>query len=258
MTRTGHVARLCAELSLDAVAAGAVVAGPTVTCPPGLTATRGYDLPGFVESRFSPLVHEAVHLCLGEPAGELIDGWQTSTGMVLVGTFGDAVTADVASRHLLAGLVHNPLLFYQSVPTSVFGVLTREYGITGEISCLSVDHDDYRPVLTVADLMLRYGDMRQVVVVGVELAATPRTTVAYKSASAPSLSPPRHDVAAAVLLRRAIEPATSGAAAVPADRDEVGRSDSDHGSIRELIRLCVDVAAATPHSFPHPSEGTEK
>ncbi|WP_327031019.1 hypothetical protein OG989_16550 [Micromonospora sp. NBC_01740] len=228
----------------EIVATAAVTRGPADD-PRGPVRSRDYDLPGFVESRFSPLVHEAAQLCLGKPGASHADDWRESTAMLLVGTFGDAVTADTASTRLLAGLVHNPLLFYQSVPTSVLGHLAREYGITGEISCLSVDRDVCAPALAAAELILHDGDMRQVLVIGVELAATPRTAPAYRSAQLPYLTAPRHDVAAAVLLR-------STDPTVPTvDRTPAGLpAPVEFGSLNELVRLCTGASRRVPAATP--------
>ncbi|MGI3204281.1 hypothetical protein ACRJ4W_51280 [Streptomyces sp. GLT-R25] len=82
-------------------------------------------LPGFVESAFSPLAYEAARLCLAEQPG---DGARTA--VALASTAGDTTTADLASRRMVSGRVHNPLLFMQATPNSVLGCLSREFGIT--------------------------------------------------------------------------------------------------------------------------------
>lgn len=83
-------------------------------------------LPGFVESAFSPLVFEVAARCLTECPG---DGGRMA--VALASLMGDTTTADLASRRVVSGRVHNPLLFMQATANSVLGHLSREFGITG-------------------------------------------------------------------------------------------------------------------------------
>jgi len=126
---------------------------------------------GFIASRFSPLVYTAVSRCL-EAHGAGLD--RARTGVVLTSVLGDTTTADVASRNLAAGRVHNPLLFYQSVPTSVLGYLGREHGIRGPLVCVSAGADAAQRAAELAELMLASGDADAVLVLYVELRAGER------------------------------------------------------------------------------------
>ncbi|MEV8535748.1 hypothetical protein [Streptomyces sp. NPDC051211] len=188
------------------VGRAAVVCTSDEDAPPGV--------PGFIESRFSPLVRQAVDLCWSdaEPAepGRLAD----RTAVLLLTSFGDATTTDLASRRLLEGQVRNPLLFYQSVPTSILGFITRELRITGPLTCLSVHDGSTREAFETAGLMLADGDVDQLLLIGVELAGTARTAAAGKGVPGAGRDPERGDAAVALLLRRQQEASGSGAFAV--------------------------------------------
>ncbi len=121
---------------------------------------------GFIASRFSPLVYTAVSRCL-DAAGADLDG--ARTGVVLASVLGDTTTADVASRNLAEGRVHNPLLFYQSVPTSILGYLGRERGIRGPLACVSAGADAAERARELAELTLAAGDADAVLVLYAEL-----------------------------------------------------------------------------------------
>jgi hypothetical protein len=121
---------------------------------------------GFIASRFSPLVYTAASRCL-DAAGAAPDG--ARTGVVLASVLGDTTTADVASRNLAEGRVHNPLLFYQSVPTSILGYLGRERGIRGPLACISAGADAAERARELAELMVAAGDADAVLVLYVEL-----------------------------------------------------------------------------------------
>ncbi len=130
--------------------------------PPGV--------PGFALSRFNPLVNELARRCLttvGDVSGP-------GTALLLGTTFGDTTTIDTASRNLVAGQVRNPLLFYQSVPTTILGHVAREYGITGPVVCCSIRTDPANELAELAELLLLDEELRQVLVIEVELAANLR------------------------------------------------------------------------------------
>ncbi|GAA2365762.1 hypothetical protein [Streptomyces cuspidosporus] len=184
-------------------------------------------LPGFVESSFSPLAYEVGSRCLTRQPG---DG--SRTAVALASLMGDTTTADLASRRVISGQVHNPLLFMQATANSILGYLSREFGITGQTFSLSTLDDPLAELLAMADLLLEDPDLDRVLVLGVELgaqpggesggdpggdsgggrggAATPRDRVAaaYRELAAdsgrPTPPPSAHaDLAAAVLLGRA-------------------------------------------------------
>ncbi|MFI6277359.1 hypothetical protein [Streptomyces sp. NPDC050988] len=163
-------------------------------------------LPGFVESAFSPLAYEAARQCLAERPE---DGARTA--VALASTTGDTTTADLASRRMVSGRVHNPLLFMQATPNSVLGYLSREFGITGQMFSLSTLDDPVTELLSMADLLLEDPEVDRVLVVGVELGGGERLAAVYDEladshghpapAPVPAL-PPDAGLAAAVLLGR--------------------------------------------------------
>lgn len=159
-------------------------------------------LPGFVESAFSPLAYEAARQCLAERPGE-----RSRTAVALASTAGDTTTADLASRRMVSGRVHNPLLFMQATPNSVLGYLSREFGITGQMFSLSTLDDPLTELLSMADLLLEDPEVDRVLAVGVELGGSERLAAVYEELAdghghpAPAL-PADAGLAAAVLLGR--------------------------------------------------------
>ncbi|MFF5011015.1 hypothetical protein ACFY3G_50560 [Streptomyces phaeochromogenes] len=159
-------------------------------------------LPGFVESAFSPLAYEAARQCLAERPGE-----RSRTAVALASTAGDTTTADLASRRMVSGRVHNPLLFMQATPNSVLGYLSREFGITGQMFSLSTLDDPLTELLSMADLLLEDPEVDRVLAVGVELGGSERLAAVYEELAdgrghpAPAL-PASAGLAAAVLLGR--------------------------------------------------------
>ncbi|MFF3711017.1 beta-ketoacyl-[acyl-carrier-protein] synthase family protein [Streptomyces phaeochromogenes] len=161
-------------------------------------------LPGFVESAFSPLAYEAARQCLAEQPGD-----RSGTAVALASTAGDTTTADLASRRMVSGRVHNPLLFMQATPNSVLGYLSREFGITGQMFSLSTLDDPLTELLSMADLLLEDPEVDRVLAVGVELGGSERLAAVYEEladghghpAPSPAL-PADAGLAAAVLLGR--------------------------------------------------------
>lgn len=130
-------------------------------------------VPGFIISTFSPLVNEVARVCLRSPGVGAVSGPHTA---LLLGTvFGDSTTSDTASRKLVAGDVHNPLLFYQSVPTTILGNVARDYGITGPMICLSTMSKPFAELRAMADLLFLGEDITQALLIEIELAGNPRT-----------------------------------------------------------------------------------
>lgn len=182
----------------------------------GLPGAAPVELPrvtGFVTSRFSPLVHSVATECLGAPgsADDLIGPAGPRTGTVLATMFGDTVTLDTATRRLTEGQVHSPLLFFQSVTTSILGRLGQSYGITGPVECLSVARDGAGEALAAADLMLDQDDVDQVLLVAVELAANERATWIHRRTTGPDGPDPLPDGDCAVALLLTRTPAPQGA-----------------------------------------------
>jgi hypothetical protein len=120
---------------------------------------------------------------------------------------GDTTTADLASRRVVSGRVHNPLLFMQATANSVLGHISREFRITGQMFSLSTLDDPVTELLTMADLLLEDPELDQVLVAGVELGGGERTAAVHRELSAgtgrpvPDL-PETAALAAAALLGR--------------------------------------------------------
>lgn len=212
---------------------------------PGAAPLRLPSVPGFVTSRFSPLVAAAVEACLGGPPGDpdLVAGRGERTAIVLATMCGDTTTTDTATRRMVAGQVHSPLLFFQSVTTSVLGHLSRRYGITGPISCVSDGADLSSEALRLAEVVLDDDWLDQVLVVGVEVEAEERVDWVREHADrAYPLGPlPRGDAVVALLLRRgdeAREPTRVPPSAAPAP--------SAYGWLAPLVALC-------PEAGPRPA-----
>ncbi|WP_371581101.1 hypothetical protein [Streptomyces sp. NBC_01314] len=171
-------------------------------------------LPGFVESAFSPMAYEVAARCLTERPGggtsrssEAESGGGSRTAVALLSLMGDTTTADLASRRVVSGRVHNPLLFMQSTANSVLGHISREFGITGQMFSLSTLDDPVTELLAMADLLLEDPELDQVLVVGLELGGGERLAAVHRELSAdtgrpvPDL-PESAALAVAVLLGR--------------------------------------------------------
>jgi hypothetical protein len=202
-------------------------------------------LPGFVESVFSPLVFEACRRCLDQKPG---DGARTA--VVLTSLMGDTTTADLASRRLAAGRVHNPLLFMQATANSVLGYLSREFGITGQQLSLSTLDDPLAESLAMADVLLDEPDLDRVLVVGVELAGGARAGAVRNQLAGPQAAqgepdgPPaaQGDLAVAVLLGRyggPVVPLPPAGGAWPAP---ARRRPGPPGSLHSLLDLARTTA----------------
>ncbi|GAA2570271.1 hypothetical protein GCM10010304_05420 [Streptomyces roseoviolaceus] len=197
-------------------------------------------LPGFVESVFSPLAYEVVRQCLAERpdggtsrswgsprASEAESGGGSRTAVALAALMGDTTTADLASRRMAAGRVHNPLLFMQATPNSVLGHMSREFRITGQMFSLSTLDDALTELLAMADLLLEDPELDRVLVLGVELGGGERAAAVYRELAVDSYPlaglPANAGRAAALLLAR---PGAGAPVTVRADRT----NDSDTGT----------------------------
>ncbi|MCC9706339.1 hypothetical protein E4N62_14300 [Streptomyces sp. MNU76] len=225
MTKTelGRKTETRAADRTETPATGVTASHPALGVLAAATATHGTGrdgdiplprLPGFVESAFSPLVYEVAARCLtarprGDTSrsGEAESGEGSRTAVALASLMGDTTTADVASRRVVSGRVHNPLLFMQATANSVLGHLSREFGITGQMFSLSTLDDPATELLAMADLLLEDPELDRVLVVGVELGGGERWAAVHRELSAdhgrpvPDL-PASAAVAAAVLLGR--------------------------------------------------------
>jgi hypothetical protein len=194
------------------------------------------SLPGFVESTFSPLVYAAATRCLDEDNARDGDAPEPAeldagTAVVLASIFGDTTTADVASQRMVSGRVHNPLLFYQSVPSAVLGYLSRERRIIGPMSCISPVGSLVDALFDTADLLCFEWDVRRVLLIGVELVANVRTHAVSAQSTDPWIEGalPAGDTAVALMVR---PPLT-----VPLARSLSGVTPGDMGSLGELAKL---------------------
>jgi hypothetical protein len=167
---------------------------------PGASTEQPPNLRGFAISRFAPLVAEVARQCVAE-GGPLDEG--TRTGIVLATVFGDSTSADVDAQRRLAGQTCNPLLFYQSVVTSVLGVVCRDHHLTGPVCCLSVCDNPMAQALETAELVVSGGEADQVLLIAVELDANERTSRICEllAAGGYPLEMPISDAAVALLLQ---------------------------------------------------------
>ncbi|MBE1501818.1 hypothetical protein H4696_008918 [Amycolatopsis lexingtonensis] len=204
-------------------------------------------VPGFVESSFSPLVRAVVAQCLaGVTGGEPLGAEGARTALVLATTFGDAATADLGSKLLAAGQVANPLLFYQSVPTTILGVVARDFGITGPTMCFSARHDLRGEALDLVDLLLADGEVDQVLLVGADLGADARARrVAEELAPLPLA---QADTAVAFLFRR------GGQLSETAHSIVDGGKRPEFGALAGLVELYAAAVAATNRILSVPLE----
>lgn len=131
------------------------------------------DVPGFAFSRFGPLVRALATRCLGEPGGNLGD----RTALVLASAHADTSTLDLAGESLARGEQQDPMLFHQTVPTSILGVVCRDHGITGPVTCLSAAGESVAAAVELVAVMLTAREVDQALVLAVELAPTGRVSV---------------------------------------------------------------------------------
>ncbi|MFE2099578.1 MULTISPECIES: ketosynthase [unclassified Streptomyces] len=199
-------------------------------------------VPGFVESAFSPLIKAVVDRCLADvTGGETFGEEGARTGLVLATLFGDTVTADLGSKLLTSGRVANPLLFYQSVPTTILGVVARDYAITGPTTCVALRGDLRGEALDLVDMILDDG-MDQVLLIGIDLATESRPLSAHAQLTdaGPHTDVVRVDTAVAFLIRRAdSSPGTEPAAVAPVADQHL----ADFGSLAGLVQLYFTVRA---------------
>ncbi|MGP3925986.1 ketosynthase [Streptomyces sp. 8N616] len=223
--------------------AGAVCLAPWGERAAGVRGGAPEELPkvvGFVLSRFSPVVNAAVVKCLGDPAApdNLIGSAGDRTAMVLATMYGDTVTGDTATARMVEGQVHSPLLFFQSVTTSILGHLTKKYGITGPLTSLSHLTDPGGEALLLADSLLEADAADQVVVVGVETAANERARSVQDrltDAREPLGALPVSDAAAVVLLRKAGTGADPSAMLASAVTEPDGPAAPEYGWLSRLV-----------------------
>jgi hypothetical protein len=184
---------------------------------------------GFMESAFSPLVHQAVARAL---SGRPIDG--SRTAIVLASTMGDAASLDLGSRLLVAGQVGNALLFMQSTPNAILGVLSQDFAVTGPLLALSTLDDLAGELLAAAELLLEDDELDTVVLVGVELADNERTAAAHRELGT---DPAAGNLAVAIVLdRKDLPPQLTF--------DDPSASSTRYGGLRGLVELAARIRGA--------------
>lgn len=225
---------------LRALAAGVAGPGYPNTAPP---------LVDFVESEFNPLVYRAAWPCLA--ASRDRDGAGARTGLVLASHFGDSTTLDLASRQLVAGRVHNAILFMQATANAVLGYLSIEFGVTGPVLALSTP-DVSGQLLDTARLWLADDELDQVVVIGVELTGTDRTKAAHRELGT---SQSETDLAVALLVTRDAAADSESTDERPNDWRPIDRSIPPPPPGRGLdLLLRLAIAAQQPADDPDRAE----
>ncbi len=109
------------------------------------------EIRGFVRSPFNPLVYHSVQQAV-LAAGMQHGSWPDSSriGIVLGSMFIDAVTEEESWRDLLQGKKLSPIMFPQSVPSAIIGLLARDLSIHGPMSCISASQDSWSIMLDMA------------------------------------------------------------------------------------------------------------
>lgn len=226
----------------------------------GLPGAAPVELPqvmGFAISRFGPLVHAAAAACLGpaNTSGDHVGVYGDRTAIVLVTMYGDATTVDTATQWTVGGKLSNPLLFFQSVSTSILSHLTRRYGIQGPLTCISAVFDPAGEGLRVADVLLDDPDLYQVLLIGAEIKPNERVGRASDMAEAAGWRSllPAGDAAAALLLRR-VETDTEAArltlTEVPLEMASgSGESPGPLGWLTNLANLCAEVGSGRHDTY---------
>ncbi|WP_245614075.1 hotdog fold thioesterase [Actinokineospora inagensis] len=161
---------------------------------PGMAPVELEPVRGYARSRFGPLVFDIARRCLSAT----VDG--PRTGIVLATLFGDTVTADEATRGLANGGTPNPVFFFQSANSSILGHISRRYGITGPMVCVSGIADLAVEALRSAQLLLDTDAADTVLLIGADLAPNARATAIASTLGLPGV--PHGDVAAGLLLQR--------------------------------------------------------
>ncbi|MGW0705571.1 beta-ketoacyl synthase chain length factor [Streptomyces sp. NPDC002643] len=130
------------------------------------------NLPGFTASPFAPIIAHIADACLSERFGEppLAAERAEDTAMVLVSRLGDMATEAAVTGSVDTGSKASPLLFYQSVPSAVLGVVSARWGLGGPVICVSPAGDPPAEGMDLAELLIEDGSAGDVLLVLVELA----------------------------------------------------------------------------------------
>lgn len=152
---------------LEALAARAGAAGLAVLAaaswPESTADHTPPPLPGFVVSRFSPIVAEVAKRALRRVPAR---GPEVVTAVVVVSALGDVASAAAVAEAVDTGGRVWPLMFFQSVPNAVAGHVAARRQLTGPI----VSVGDAEAGVEIAALLLEDGDADEVLVAQVDLA----------------------------------------------------------------------------------------
>lgn len=116
--------------------------GAAGAAPLCLRASAGAELapppvPGFVKSGYPAAVHDAAGRCLA--AAGLSEEERAATAVVVLAPLGDIETRAAVRASLDAGRRPPPPLFVQSAPSSVAGLIAREWGLAGGVNVIASD-----------------------------------------------------------------------------------------------------------------------
>jgi len=136
------------------------------------TDERPPNLPGFTASPFAPIIAHVADLCLREHHQEppVPPERAESTAMVLVSQLGDMATEAAVVESVDKATKASPLLFFQSVPSAVLGVVSARWNIGGAVISISPAGDPLTEAMDLAQLLIEDGSAREVLLVLVELA----------------------------------------------------------------------------------------
>ncbi|MFF1873294.1 hypothetical protein [Streptomyces sp. CB03911] len=158
-------------------------------------------LPGFTASSFNPLVAETAERCLRAHFGpaDAPDRAPSRTALLLASEGGDHATARAIDAAAASGRRVPPLLFFQSNPNAVLGLVAARWKLTGPVVAVSplgtVPGEVPPDALELAALLLADGDADQVLVIAAEQA-----TQTEQTEQAEQAEPPRPDGDQAVAL----------------------------------------------------------
>jgi hypothetical protein len=150
--------------ALAALAAEAGLAVRAAACWPESAAdAEPPPLPGFVVSRFSPIVAEVARRALRRAPARAP---APVTAVVVVSALGDVASAVHVAEAVDGGGRVWPLMFFQSVPNAVAGHVAARRALTGPV----VSVGDAAAGIEVAALLIEDGDADEVLVAEVDLA----------------------------------------------------------------------------------------
>ncbi len=134
---------------------------------------RPPNLPGFTASPFAPIIAHVADLCLREHHKEPPAPAERAeaTAMVLVSQLGDMATEAAVVESVDKGTRASPLLFFQSVPSAVLGVVSARWNLGGAVITISPAGDPLADAMDLAQLLIDDGSATDVLLVLIELAA---------------------------------------------------------------------------------------